>query len=375
MVDIRSAKADDPDGTATDAAYAEAFREAGLDLAARRPPRPARRSRPVRPPSRWRWSAALDDWAAVRRGRRNDPAGAGRLAEAARVADPDPWRIDLRVALATADKDRRREALKALAGTAQFDELGAVSLDLLGNALAQAGELAAAERVLRRAQQRLPGDVWINYDLARVLERLSRRDEAIRFYTAARSLRPETAHELAHVLAAKGQSEEAIGVFQDLTRLRPGMAGICAVLACVERAGSIREEAAVALDAAVAADREAIRLQPDDAWPTSTSAKPWDQGKLDEAIAEYREAIRLQPDVAMAHNNLGNALRPGEAGRGHRRIPRGDPAPARPRQGPQQPRHCPATSGEARRRRSPNSARRSGSSPTTPRPTTTSATP
>ena len=33
LVDIRSAENDDPDGAATDAAYADAFREAGIDLA------------------------------------------------------------------------------------------------------------------------------------------------------------------------------------------------------------------------------------------------------------------------------------------------------------------------------------------------------
>ena len=35
-------------------------------------------------------------------------------------------------------------------------------------------------------------------------------------------LRPETAHELAHVLKNKGESEEAIAVFRDLVRIRPG---------------------------------------------------------------------------------------------------------------------------------------------------------
>ena len=153
LVDIRSAKADDPDGGETDAAYAEAFRDAGLDLAAL-PPAEAGAKIKARPPAvALAIAAALDDWAAVRRGLRNDPAGAGRLAEVARVADPDPWRNDLRAALALADKDRRKEALQALAGTAKFDELGAVSLDLLGNALADAGDPATAETVLRRAQR------------------------------------------------------------------------------------------------------------------------------------------------------------------------------------------------------------------------------
>ncbi len=71
-----------------------------------------------------------------------------------------------------------------------------------------------AEAVLRRAQQRHPGDVWINYDLARALEKLARREEAIRYYTAARSLRPETAHELAHTLGYKGEREEEIAIFR-----------------------------------------------------------------------------------------------------------------------------------------------------------------
>ena len=79
-----------------------------------------------------------------------------------------------------------------------------------------------AESVLRRAQQRHPGDVWINYELGKVLEKLSRLDEAIRFYTAARAIRPETAHELAHALEKRGDSDEAIAVFRDLNELRPG---------------------------------------------------------------------------------------------------------------------------------------------------------
>ena len=50
LVDIRSAEADDPDGSATDAAYADAFREAGLDLAPWRPAEAGARIR-ARPPA------------------------------------------------------------------------------------------------------------------------------------------------------------------------------------------------------------------------------------------------------------------------------------------------------------------------------------
>ncbi len=129
LVDIRSDEADDRGGWSTDAAYAHAFREAGLDAAALSPDEAAKR-------------------------------------------------------------------IRGLAKAAPFETLVPISLDLLGRALTDAGDPAGAEVVLRRAQRQFPGDVWINYDLARALEKLARREEAIRCYTAARSLRPETAHEL-----------------------------------------------------------------------------------------------------------------------------------------------------------------------------------
>ena len=142
LVDIRSAKADDIDGSATDAAYAVAFRDAGLDLATL-PPSEAGARIKARPPGvALAIAAALDDWSAVRRGRRNDPAGTARLVEVARLADPDPWRNDLRATLVATDPGHRKQTLQALADSAKFDELGAVSLHLLASALANAGDPA-----------------------------------------------------------------------------------------------------------------------------------------------------------------------------------------------------------------------------------------
>ena len=61
--------------------------------------------------------------------------------------------------------------------------------------------------LLRPAVGRHPGDVWVNYYLARALDEPapSAREEAARYYTAARALRPETAHELAHLLERMGR--------------------------------------------------------------------------------------------------------------------------------------------------------------------------
>jgi len=309
LVDIRCAEADDPDGSATDDAYANAFREAGIDLASL-PPAEAGAKIRARPPSvALALAVALDDWAAIRRDWRKDTAASARLSEAARVADPDPWRDELRTALDQSDKAARLTALRALAKMAKFEELGAISLHLLGAGLNDAGDSARAESVLRLAQQRHPGDVWVNYTLGTVLVKLSRRDEAIRFYTAARAIRPETAHELAHALDSRGSSDEAIAVFRNLKELRPGNAWHLGCLGHALKQKGLSREASETLEAAVTAGREAIRLKPDNARAhNNLGFALWARGKLDQSIAEYRTAIRLKPDYALARSNLGGVL-------------------------------------------------------------------
>ena len=299
LVDIRSAEADDRGGWSTDAAYADAFREAGLDVSALTADEAAKRMRERSPAVATALASAVDEWAAIRRDRSKDRAGAAALAALARAADPDDWRNRLRDALDQPDAAARRTALQGLIGGASYETLGPVSLDLLGRALNNAADPSGAETVLRRAQHRHPGDVWINYDLAVALEKLARWEEAIRYYTAARSLRPETAHELAHALQAKGEKEEAIGVFEDLRRLRPGNGRHLGCLGRALKNQGRSQEAGAILEAATAANREAIRFRPDDPYAHfSLGFALEEQGKLDEAIAEYRTAIRIQPDYA-----------------------------------------------------------------------------
>jgi hypothetical protein len=74
VVDIRSAKADDLDGSITDRDYADAFREAAIDLAIL-PPAEAGARIKARPATvAVALAGALDDWAAMRQDRR-DAAG------------------------------------------------------------------------------------------------------------------------------------------------------------------------------------------------------------------------------------------------------------------------------------------------------------
>jgi serine/threonine-protein kinase len=309
LVDIRSAEADDTDGSTTDLAYADAFRKAGIDVVSL-PPAEAGAKVRARPPGvALALAAALDDWAAIRRGKRGNLAGAAALGAAARVADPDPWRNELRAALDRSDKPVRLAALQALAKTARIDELGPVGLQLLGNGLKDAGDSELAETLLRSAQQHYPGDVWINYVLGTVLERLSRSEEAIRFYTAARAIRPETAHELAHALDRCARTDEAIAVFRDLRRLRPGNARHLTCLGWTLRYDGQGREADEVMDAALAAARERVELRPEDSYAHSTlgSALQY-QWKYEEAITAFRAAVRLKPDSAPYHLNLGRTL-------------------------------------------------------------------
>ena len=170
-------------------------------------------------------AAALDDWARVRRDKRHDrpgarATGAGRPRRRPRpVAQPAP----------RCARRRRRSAATRLRceswpGRPQVDELPAVSLDLLGSALRDAGDPERAEAVLRRQRSAaVPDDVWLNYNLAECLQRSwPGESEAIRYYTAARAIRPEVAPRAGARLDQIGEPDEAIAVFQELTRIRPG---------------------------------------------------------------------------------------------------------------------------------------------------------
>jgi serine/threonine-protein kinase len=308
LIDIRSAGADDPDGSATEQAYTDGFREAGLDLSTMSPSEAGAKIRARTPAVVLAMAAGLDDWTKIRR-IRVEVDGVKHLTEVAQSADPDPWRNELRTALLRRNKMATLETLSELARSARFDSLGPVSLHLLGLTLDVCGDPAAAETVLREAQRRHPDDVWVNFGLAQVLEKQARREEAIRYYTAARSIRPETAHELAHALDAKGESDEAIAVFQDLARLRPKVARHLTCLGgALQKRGRSRE-AIVVLDQAVAVLREAIRARPDDAPAHKLLGLALaHRGSLNDAIIAYREAIRLDPGDAGTLVNLGGAL-------------------------------------------------------------------
>ena len=96
LASIRSTKADSIDGSATESGYAQVFSEAGVDPDVLSAEQAGTRIRSRKPVLALALASALDDWAAVRRGQRNDIPASRRLLMVARTADPDAWRNRLR---------------------------------------------------------------------------------------------------------------------------------------------------------------------------------------------------------------------------------------------------------------------------------------
>jgi serine/threonine-protein kinase len=302
VAEIRASKYD-LGAAGADEAYRRAFQQAELDLDTRAPAGFGARLR-ARPPSVVRAvAAALDDWALVRRADRPDRPEWARPLEVAREGDPDPFRNRIRAALLAHDD----AALRALAEDRAAAELPPESAVLLALATPDIGRSVA---LLRAAAGRHPNDVWVNYTLAGRLGVLSPapRVEQVRYYSAARAARPDSAHELAHLLDAMGRGDEALAVFADLAARRSGNGRhlLCYGL-CLKDHG--RPEAARLLERAVAAGLERVRQRPEDIDARlNLGLALRSTGKADDAMTAYREAVRRNPDRAEAHAGLAAVL-------------------------------------------------------------------
>ena len=329
----------------------------------------------------WPWPRRSTTGRRSAAAKREDAAGAARLSEAARVADPDPWRNELRDRPGStrqggpADRDcrpwpRRRSSTS----------WAPISLHLLGTGSERcrrqrAGRVGAADGPAA-ASAATSGSTTTWGGCWRSCRAATRRFASTPPPGRSAPRRPTS---WPMPCEKRGDSDEAIAVFRDLTRLRPGNARHLGCLGSALKDKGLSREADEALEAAVAAGREAIRLKPDDAdGPLQPRHRPGRaRASSTRPSPNTATAIRLKPDDADAHNNLGNALASqGKLDEAIAAYRDGDPAQARRRRGPHQPRRRPARAQgklDEADRRIPR--RRSGSSPTTPTPTPTSATP
>ena len=209
------------------------------------------------------------------------------------------------------DRKAGREPLLKLAKAADPESWPAQSLTMLAAAVFNAGERGVAIDLLRRAQVHHPSDVWINYTLADYLEQLQppQQDEAIRFYSVARGLRPESAHPLCmrwHVGAVLMRrtccSRNSCDCGRHTARISPaGLNCFCSGGISPPRRRHLRRRCLRSLRRSARTPTPPRLMVP--------SAKPCTrQGKWSEAIAEFRAAIRINPKDDSYHAGLGAIL-------------------------------------------------------------------
>jgi tetratricopeptide (TPR) repeat protein len=277
--------------------YARAFHDFGIDVLALDAAAAAARIR--RTAIRAGLVAALDDWAQVTTG----AAESRRLLRVAQEADPDGLLTRWRQALARRDQ----AALRRIAADCKVETTPPRNLAYLGRSLFRTGAEKDAIRLLRAAQRAHPGDFWLTHDLAFALtfQKEPQHAEALRFYTAARSLREHSlgiALNLGEVLAQLGRHNEAAEAFSAIVARQPNNAPAHSNLgAALAKQGKH--------DESIAAYRQAIRCQPRLAFLHCNLAYALaKKGDLDGALAACREAVEHQPDLAHAHLTLGRML-------------------------------------------------------------------
>jgi serine/threonine protein kinase/Flp pilus assembly protein TadD len=242
--------------------------------------------------------AALDDWALVT----PDDRLRDRLLRLTRRVDPDPgWRDRVRD---PAIRGNRR-ALERQAGEvldSPVAEQPPHLLHTLAVLLTEAG--GDPEPLLRAAQQRRPGDFWLNYALASALMNDNRKD-SIGFFRAALVTRPQCAfvyHTLGDVLHLEGKRGEALAALLKAIELDPKWAASYCHLGLILNELGRTDEANAALG-------KATRLEPGGT-PAfcGLSVEKNQTGRSRDTIAALRKAIELDPKDAWARREMTEML-------------------------------------------------------------------
>jgi tetratricopeptide (TPR) repeat protein len=166
-----------------------------------------------------------------------------------------------------------------------------------------AGELAAAERLLRPYLQQVPDDAAAILMLADVATALGLFAEAERLLHRALDLAPdfaETRQRLATVLLHQNRVGDSLAMLADILRRDPGHRA--AAIARAATLGQIGE-----YDEAVAAYEQLLERSPDDStlWMAYGHVLKT-TGRAEESIAAYRRAIALEPGCGEAWWSLAN---------------------------------------------------------------------
>jgi serine/threonine protein kinase/tetratricopeptide (TPR) repeat protein len=234
--------------------------------------------------------AGLDAWASTKKGSQRE--GWQQLLEVARLADAEPLRDQLRVAILHGD----RKKLLELAADPQASTLPLVSATLLIDSLGvQFLEKEPAAQLLRQVQRRHPDDFWINYRLGMRLVTFQPRrpGEAVSYLRAAVTRRPESFQvrdALAMALQESGQIEEAEALYREQLRAQPQN------VMTLTHLGALlfnQKQDAVGAEAVF---RDGLQVAPDDLFLlVNLGIVLSHQGKKAEAEAAFEKALQVEP--------------------------------------------------------------------------------
>jgi tetratricopeptide (TPR) repeat protein len=282
--------------------YRQAFKEYGLEATAVTPKEAAALLQDRTPAVHATLVVALEDWLELARQDKDKGKEAQWLEEVLPLADSDPWRQRLRAAR----KSKDRAALKQLAQEVDVSTQPPQILILLDRALRSCGDPLWAKEgavtLLIRARETFPADFWINHDLGVALEGCQppRYEEAIRFFTAAEALRPQSPgarNNLGVALYKNGRLDEARAAFRQAIELKPDY-----LVAHVMLSTIFLDKGEP--DKAIAACRDALKVKADDLeaqWNIGVAQVCL--GHNEEALAVWDHILGLKPNFIETHFN------------------------------------------------------------------------
>lgn len=272
--------------------YLAEFRDIGIDLDKGEPAALAKQV--ASSPLRKELLAALDHWAEIA----SDQKLQTHLLQVVRLADPDPWRDQVRDVKTWGDRNK----LLALAQQANPGQQSPPLLILLSGQLAKHGSQAEATKLLRKALLHHPRDFWLYFHLGDLTNDPA---EKAGYYLAALALNPACVvvhNNYGVVLQSQGKLDAASEHFRKAMELDPKFAPPYGNLGLILKAKGD-------LVKAVAVLKIAIALNPKDAGAYFHLGNILRDVKgLDEAAAYLHKTIELDPKYPFAFLSLGLVL-------------------------------------------------------------------